>query len=165
MDEPLPIEPGPGQESVWDYPRPPALERSCAHLVVRFGGEIVADTRRAWRVLETSQPPAYYFPPEDVRIDLFVPSHHVTFCEWKGQATYRSIQVGDRIATDAVWVYERPVERFAAIAGHPAFYVQRVDECTLDGERVSGNEGTYYGGWITSKVVGPFKGGPGTAGW
>lgn len=111
---------------MWDYPRPPALERTDAHLVVTLAGEVIAETTRAWRVLETSQPPAYYFPPDDVRLDLFVPSHHVTFCEWKGQATY---------------------------------------SCTVDGEEVTGNEGTYYGGWITSKAVGPFKGGPGTAGW
>jgi uncharacterized protein (DUF427 family) len=163
--EPQRIAPGPGQESVWDYPRPPALERTDAHLVVTLAGEVVAETTRAWRVLETSQPPAYYFPPDDVRLELFVPSHHLTFCEWKGQATYRSVQVGDRVAVDAVWVYERPVERFAAIAGHPAFYAQRMDSCSVDGEEVTGNDGTYYGGWITSKVIGPFKVGPGTAGW
>lgn len=159
------IEPGPGQESVWDYPRPPALDRTDAHLRVEFGGEVIAETRRAWRVLETSQPPAYYFPPEDVRTDLFVPSHHITFCEWKGQATYRSVHVGDVVATDAVWLYERPVERFEAITGHPAFYAQAMDACWVDGERVAPMDGRFYGGWITSKVVGPFKGGPGTAGW
>ena len=163
--EPVRVEPGPGQESVWDYPRPPALERTDSHLVVELAGVVVADTRRGWRVLETSQPPAYYFPPEDVRLDLLVPSLHATFCEWKGQATYRSIRVGDRVATDAVWLYERPTPRFEPITNHLAFYAQRVDRCTVDGEEVQANDGAFYGGWITSKVVGPFKGGAGTAGW
>jgi uncharacterized protein (DUF427 family) len=163
--EPVRVEPGPGQESVWDYPRPPALERTDSHLVVEVAGVLVAETRRGWRVLETSQPPAYYFPPEDVRIDLLEPSTSRTFCEWKGSATYRSIRVGDRLAVDAAWSYERPTPRFEAIAGHLAFYPQRVDRCSVDGEVVRANAGEFYGGWITSKIVGPFKGGAGTAGW
>jgi uncharacterized protein (DUF427 family) len=150
---------------VWDYPRPPALERTDGHLVVELGGVVVADTRQAWRVLETSQPPAYYFPPDDVRLDLLEPSLHRTFCEWKGEATYRSIRVGDRVAEDAAWVYERPVERFRPITDHLAFYAQRVDRCAVDGEVVVANDGSFYGGWITSKVVGPFKGEPGSLGW
>jgi uncharacterized protein (DUF427 family) len=152
-------------ESVWDYPRPPALERTSARLVVEHNGEVVADTTRGWRVLETSQPPAYYFPPDDVRDDLLVPSTTLTFCEWKGQASYRSVRVGDAVAIDAAWVYERPVERFEPIRGHLAFYPQRVDRCSVDGETVEPNAGSFYGGWITSNIVGPFKGGPGTAGW
>ena len=163
--DPVRVEPGPGQESVWDYPRPPALERTDSHLVVELAGVVVADTRHAWRVLETSQPPAYYFPPDDVRLDLLEPSLHRTFCEWKGEATYRSIRAGDRVAVDAVWLYERPVERFLPIKDHLALYAQRVDRCSVDGEEVTANEGTFYGGWITSRVVGPFKGGAGTAGW
>ncbi len=159
------IEPGPGQESVWDYPRPPALERTEAHLVVEHAGVVVAETRRAWRVLETSQPPAYYFPPDDVRLDLLDATTTSTFCEWKGTASYRRLRVGDQVVDDAAWVYERPVERFEPIRDHLAFYAQRVDRCSVDGEVVSGNEGRYYGGWITSRVVGPFKGGAGTAGW
>ena len=163
--DPVRVEPGPGQESVWDYPRPPALERTDSHLVVEHAGVVVADTRRGWRVLETSQPPAYYFPPEDVRLDLLEPSLHATFCEWKGQASYRSIRVGDVVATDAVWLYEHPTPQFEPITDHLAFYAQRVDRCTVDGEEVEANQGAFYGGWITSKVVGPFKGGAGTAGW
>jgi len=163
--EPVRVEPGPGQESVWDYPRPPALERTDSHLVVEHAGVVVAETRRGWRVLETSQPPAYYFPPDDVRLDLLEPSRHRTFCEWKGQASYRSIRVGERVAADAAWLYERPTERFVPITDHLAFYAQLVDRCTVDGETVEANEGTFYGGWITSNVVGPFKGGAGTAGW
>jgi uncharacterized protein (DUF427 family) len=158
-------QPGPGQESVWDYPRPPALVRTDSHLTVELAGAVVADTRRGWRVLETSQPPAYYFPPDDVRLDLLEPSTSTTFCEWKGLASYRTIRVGDRVAVDAAWVYEHPVDRFAALTHHLAFYPQRIDRCTVDGEVVQAMDGAFYGGWITSKVVGPFKGGPGTAGW
>ena len=162
--EPERIEPGPGQESVWDYPRPPALEANTRHLRVELAGTVVADTTRGWRICETSQPPAYYVPPDDVRLDLLDGSLHHTFCEWKGQASYRTVRVGEHVVKDAAWLYERPVERYAVLRDHIAFYPQRL-ECFVDGERVSGNEGAFYGGWITSFVVGPFKGGPGTAGW
>jgi uncharacterized protein (DUF427 family) len=165
VDEPARIEPGPGQESVWDYPRPPRLERSAEHLVVELAGTVLADTRRALRVLETSQPPAYYFPPEDVATDLLRPSTNRSFCEWKGLARYHSIVVGDRVATDAAWSYDRPVDAYAALAGHLAFYPSRVDRCSVDGEIALANEGAFYGGWITARIVGPFKGGPGTATW
>jgi uncharacterized protein (DUF427 family) len=116
-------------------------------------------------VLETSHPPNYYLPPEDVRADLLVPSTTLTFCEWKGQASYVSVRVGDRVVTDAAWRYDHPTDRFAPIVGNLSFYAHRVDACFVDGERVEPMEGSFYGGWITSKVVGPFKGGPGTAGW
>lgn len=163
--EPTRIEPGPGQESVWDYPRPPALSQSAEHVVVEHGGATVADTRSAIRVLETSQPPGYYLPPDDVDLDLLVPTTTRTFCEWKGTAEYRAIRVGDSVAVDAAWLYVRPTPRFESIAGYIAFYPQRVDACWVDGERVDPNEGSFYGGWITSKVVGPFKGAPGTSHW
>jgi uncharacterized protein (DUF427 family) len=159
------IPPGPGQESVWDYPRPPALERTTSHLRVEFGGTTIADTNRGWRVLETSQPPAYYFPPGDVATELLVATTQRTFCEWKGQAHYYTIVVGGRHAVDAVWSYGSPAARFADIKGHLAFYPQKVDACYVDDERVQANEGAFYGGWITSKVVGPFKGGAGSADW
>jgi uncharacterized protein (DUF427 family) len=150
---------------VWDYPRPPALERTDSHLVVEHGGVVVADTVRAWRVLETSQPPAYYFPPDDVVMEHLLPSAHRTFCEWKGQAHYYSIVANGREAIDAVWSYSAPVERFGDITGYLAFYPQRMDGCFVDDERVQANDGSFYGGWITSKVVGPFKGGAGSASW
>jgi uncharacterized protein (DUF427 family) len=159
------IEPGPGQESVWDYPRPPRLERTDAHVVVQHGGRVLVDTRRAWRVLETSQPPAYYLPPEDVDHDLLVPSPHASFCEWKGQAAYVDVVVEGAESRQAGWHYPSPTPAFEAIRHHLAFYPQRVDACFVDGEQVQANEGGFYGGWITSKVVGPFKGGPGTAHW
>jgi len=159
------IEPAPGQESVWDYPRPPALEATSNLLRVEFGGLTIAETTHAFRVLETSQPPAYYFPPDDVDLSHLVATSQRTFCEWKGQAHYFTVVAGDRESPDAVWSYGSPVERFAPITGYLAFYPQRVDACFVDGELVQANEGGFYGGWITSKIVGPFKGGPGSAGW
>lgn len=159
------IEPGPGQESVWDYPRPPALERTDSLLRVEFGGVVIAETRNGHRVLETSQAPAYYFPPDDVAMEHLAASNHRTFCEWKGQAHYYTITAGGRTSSDAAWAYARPTERFRTITGHLAFYPQRVDVCSVDGDVVQANEGGFYGGWITSKIVGPFKGGAGSAGW
>ncbi len=159
------IEPGPGQESVWDYPRPPALERTTGRLRVVLAGRTIADTTNGWRVLETSQPPAYYFPPADVDTSVLVASASRTFCEWKGQARYWTAVVGDREVPDIAWEYESPHERFTAIAGHLAFYPQKADACFVDDEQVDPNEGSFYGGWITARVVGPFKGGPATAGW
>ena len=159
------VEPGPGQESVWDYPRPPRMELTDRHLVVSTSGALIAETRRAHRVLETSQPPAYYFDPADVRLDHLRPSTHSTFCEWKGLASYYDVVVGDDVVVKSgVWTYTSPYTRFAEIRNHLAFYAQVLD-CSVDGETVAGNEGTFYGGWITSHVVGPFKGGLGSAHW
>lgn len=159
------IEPGPGQESVWDYPRPPRLEPTDRRVRVEFGGEVIAETTRALRVLETSQPPAFYLPPDDVALERLEPSAKHTYCEWKGQADYWTVRVGDRVAVDAAWSYPSPVPGFAALAGHLAFYPRAMDACWVDDERVRANEGDFYGGWITSSVVGPFKGAPGTGHW
>jgi uncharacterized protein (DUF427 family) len=150
---------------VWDYPRPPAVQRCDHHVTVSLGGVLIAESRRPVRVLETSQPPSYYLPPDDVRTDLLLPGTTRTLCEWKGAATYWSVEVDGRIVENAAWSYPSPTERFAAIADHCAFYPQLMDECTIDGEVVDANDGSFYGGWITSRVVGPFKGGPGTQGW
>jgi uncharacterized protein (DUF427 family) len=159
------IEPGPGQESVWDYPRPPRLERSDEHVVVAHHGVVLVDTSSAWRVLETSQPPAYYLPPEDVAFEHLRPSSRRTHCEWKGSATYLDLVLDDEQVADVAWCYRDPTPRFLAIRDHVAFYPQRIEACWVDGERVQANDGAFYGGWITSRVVGPFKGGPGTLGW
>ena len=160
------IEPSPGQESVWDYPRPPRLDPTTSLIRVVHAGHTVAETRSAIRVLETSQPPAYYLPPSDVDLSVLVPSASRTYCEWKGQASYVDLAVaGTPVVRDAAWRYEDPMLSFTPIAGWLAFYAQRVDECWVDDEQVRPNEGGFYGGWITSKVVGPFKGGPGTLGW
>lgn len=154
-----------GQESVWDYPRPPRLEKSTRRVTVEFGGEVIAKTRRAYRVLETSHPPTWYIPLEDIRRELLVPADQRTFCEFKGTASYWTLRVGDRIANNAAWYYPYPNEAFAAIRNHVAFYPSHVDACYVDGERVQSQLGDFYGGWITPDVVGPFKGPAGTAHW
>jgi uncharacterized protein (DUF427 family) len=159
------IEPGPGQESVWDYPRPPIVVPSPDRVRVVHHGRVVADTTAALRVLETSQPPAYYLPRAHVDPTLLVPGEGRSVCEWKGAATYWSLMIDGVLTADVAWSYERPAAPFTAIAGHLAFYAQRVDECWVGDERVAPNPGNFYGGWITSRVVGPFKGAPGTLQW
>jgi uncharacterized protein (DUF427 family) len=162
---PKPIRPGPGQESVWDYPRPPRVEPSRRRVRVEMGGTVVAESSRAMRVLETAGAPVWYLPPDDVRTDLLVPAEGRTFCEWKGAATYFDLRVGDRVAHRAAWSYPDPSPGYEAIRGHVAFYAGRVGAAFVDGERVTPQPGGFYGGWITSDVVGPFKGEPGTEGW
>ncbi|MCS6939412.1 MAG: DUF427 domain-containing protein [Roseiflexaceae bacterium] len=159
------IPPGPGQESVWDYPRPPRVEPTSRHIRVVFGGVTIADTRRALRVLETSHPPTYYIPPDDVRMEHLTPTNKRSFCEFKGMAGYYTVQVGEKRAENAAWFYARPSPGYEALAGYIAFYPGRMDACYVDDERVVAQEGDFYGGWITSDIVGPFKGGPGTWGW
>lgn len=159
------IEPKAGQESVWDYPRPPKLERTNKHLKIIFGGEIIAETNRAFRVLETSHPPVFYFPPEDVRIEFLTENASSSFCEWKGRASYYDLQVGDKLIKNAAWFYKNPSESFSEIKNYLAFYPSKMDECFVDGELVQAQEGDFYGGWITKDIVGPFKGGAGTWGW
>lgn len=165
MRHPTPEPVGPGQESVWAYPRPPALDPSTEHVVVSFAGATLADSRRAIRVLETSHAPVYYLPPEDVRMDLLVPSDRRTQCEFKGVAAYADAVVDDRRAANVCWWYPTPTPAFERIAGWIAFYPSRVAGITVDGEAVRAVGGDFYGSWVTSKVVGPFKGGPGTEGW
>ncbi|MDX2221474.1 MAG: DUF427 domain-containing protein [Rhodospirillaceae bacterium] len=152
-------------ESVWSYPRPPALVSDDRLVRVEFAGQVIAETRRAHRVLETSHPPTFYIPRDDVRIDLMQRASGRSVCEWKGAAEYWSIIVGDRRAERAAWSYPDPTPAFAAIAGDMAFYASRVDACYVGGERVTAQEGDFYGGWITAEVTGPFKGATGTAGW
>ncbi len=160
-----PIQPRPGQESVWDYPRPPSLERCTRHIAITFGGEVVADTNRAWRVCETSHPPVYYLPREDIATGVLIRGQGSSYCEFKGRATYWSLAVGDRVEPEVGWSYENPSQGYAVMAGAVAFYPGRVDLATLDGEPVRPQAGGFYGGWITDDVVGPFKGEPGTSGW
>lgn len=159
------IEPGPGQESVWDYPRPPRLEPSRRRVRVIVEDQVIADTTRALRVLETAGPPTYYIPPEDVRTDLLVPAEGHTICEWKGEAGYFHVQIGDRTARKSAWSYAEPKEAFAAIRDYVAFYPGRVDAAYLDDELVRPQPGRYYGGWVTDDIVGPFKGEPGSESW
>jgi uncharacterized protein (DUF427 family) len=152
-------------ESVWDYPRPPRLERTGRRIRVMYAGEVIADSVRCFRLLETSHPPVYYIPPSDVRKDLLTRSRRRTFCEYKGPATYWCIRVGDQISNDAAWSYENASGAYIDIRGYLAFYANRADECYVDGERVNPQPGAFYGGWITSDIIGPFKGGPGTSHW
>lgn len=157
--------PGPGQESVWDYPRPPAVEPSERRIRVLLGGETIADTTRAMRVLETSHPPVYYLPRDDIAKDALSPGEGASFCEWKGAAAYLDVAGGDRRERSAAWTYPAPVEAYAALRDHVAFYPSRMEACLVDDERAQAQEGDFYGGWITSDIVGPFKGGPGSFGW
>jgi uncharacterized protein (DUF427 family) len=132
---------------------------------IEFAGEVIADTTRAYRVLETSHPPVYYIPLEDVRAEFLRPSRRRTFCEFKGEARYYDLVAGGREVRDAAWYYARPAHGYEVIADHVAFYPGRVDAASVDGERVEAQPGDFYGGWITADIEGPFKGGPGTAGW
>ena len=159
------IEPGPGQESVWDYRRPPGLE-DCSKLVkVIAYNEVIAETNRAKRVLETSHPPVYYIPPQDIRMELLVASTKHSFCEWKGSARYFDIVIGGRQIEKAAWTYLSPTQTFEPIRDYLAFYPHLMDACFVDGEPVKAQPGGFYGGWITSNIIGPFKGAPGTMGW
>ena len=158
------IAPGPGQESVWDYPRPPRLERFSGRIQIMLGGVTIADTRGAYRVLETSHPPVYYLPPGDIGPDALVPASGASFCEWKGAARYFDVVGGAKRAPRAAWCYPQPTPAFAPIAGYFAFYPAPMDACFVDGERVAPQPGGFYGGWITSELIGPFKGSPGTHG-
>ena len=156
---------GAGQESVWDYPRPPALVTSPRHVLIRLGDVVLADSHRAWRVLETSHPPTWYVPREDVDVALVRRSRRPgTVCEWKGVATYWDVVTPDGTLDEVLWSYQQPTARFTALAGALTGYPSRL-ECFVDGERVRPQEGGFYGGWITDDVVGPFKGASGTRGW
>lgn len=165
MRRPKPEPVGPGQESVWDYPRPPRLERTPRRIRVAFEGVQVVDSTNAWRVLETSHPPVYYVPPTDVRMDLLETAPGASFCEWKGQAVYYDLKVGGREASRVAWAYPDPTPAFRPIRDHLAFYIDKVGACYVDDERATPQPGSFYGGWVTSDVRGPFKGVAGSAGW
>ena len=152
-------------ESVWDYPRPPRIEATPRRIRVLFGGEVIADSTRAIRILETSHPPVYYIPRDDIRSQFLLPSERSSFCEFKGTASYWTLKVNDQIATDAAWSYEQPSHGYEALRGCLAFYASKVEACFVDEERVQPQAGSFYGGWVTSDIVGPFKGEPGTQGW
>ena len=150
---------------MWDFPRPPIVEVEPRPVRVEFAGAVIAETTRALRVLETSHPYGIYIPRQDVATGALEPAPGTTSCEWKGRAVYWTIVVGGHVAAQAAWSYPEPRPGFEAITDHVSFYPGRMDVCRVGGERVSGQDGDFYGGWITSDVVGPFKGGPGTWGW
>lgn len=162
---PEPEIPEPGQESVWAFPRPAVAEATPAHLVIRHRGLIVADTRKAIRTLETSHPPSYYIPRDDIAPDSLRPAGGGSFCEWKGDALYWDVAIGDVVLPRVGWSYPNPTLGFALLRDHVAFYAAPFDHCSVDGEIVTPQAGRFYGGWITSRLAGPFKGGPGTQGW
>ena len=154
-----------GQESVWSYPRPPAVEQTSKLIQVFFADTLIAETRSAWRVLETSHPPVYYLPQHDLNMTYLHPINKASGCEWKGSAQYFDLRVGEQHSPQAVWTYPQPTDHFNLIKNHFAFYAQRVDRCFIDGELVQPQPGSFYGGWITQEIVGPFKGSPGSFGW
>lgn len=162
---PRPDTAGLGQESVWSYPRPAVAELSAAHLVIEHRGAIIADTRTSIRTLETSHPPSYYLPIAAITQGVLRRADGSSFCEWKGAAAYWDVVIGDLVLPGVGWSYPSPTARFEILRDHVAFYAWPFDRCSIDGETVVPQPGHFYGGWITSGVVGPFKGVPGSSGW
>lgn len=150
--------PAPGQESVWDYPRPPRVEDTSDHIQVVFNNVTIADTRRAKRVLETSHPPAYYIPHEDIKMEYLLPSSWTTFCEFKGQASYYTISVNGKSVQNGAWYYQHPGEGYESIANYVAFYPGRMDACYVNNEKAQAQQSDFYGGWINDEIIGQFKG-------
>ena len=165
MIRPVPDKPGPGQESVWDYPRPPRLEAFTGSITIELGGEVIASTSHAWRVLETSHPPTYYLPRDCFAAHALRDAPGASWCEWKGEASYYDLVSATTVAPKAGWTDLNPTPAFAAIAGAVAVMAAQVDRCTVNGEVVAPQPGGFYGGWITSWIAGPFKGVPGSMGW
>jgi uncharacterized protein (DUF427 family) len=162
---PRPVKPAAGQESVWDYPRPPRVEPRSERIVVRLDGHVIADTTDAVRVLETSHPPVYYLPLDAFPAGVLVPVEGTSFCEFKGEAHYFDVVAGAIVVPRGGWTYPEPARGFEALSTRVALYPRHMDSCEIDGVRVTSQEGDFYGGWITPNIVGPFKGGPGTTGW
>jgi len=157
--------PGAGQESVWDYPRPPRVDPSSEVVEIQLGGVVVARSTATFRVLETSHPPTYYLPMASFQPGALVPAAGESVCEFKGRAVYLDVLGGGAVARAAAWTYPSPDPGFEDIVDHVAVMPAAMDRCSVDGETVVPQEGGFYGGWVTSRVVGPFKGGPGTRGW
>jgi uncharacterized protein (DUF427 family) len=165
LRRPAPDPVRPGQESVWAYPRPPALRLSREPISIVLGGRTICRTDTSWQVLETSHPPTYYLPRSAfVAGSLRAAAGH-SFCEWKGVADYLDVLGGDQVAARAGWYYPSPTSGFAALVDHVAVYPGAMDRCLVDGEPVVAQPGGFYGGWVTAKVAGPFKGVPGSGGW
>ncbi len=159
------VRPGPAQESVWDYPRPPRVER-CTELVrVVHRGQTIADSGEAFRVLETASPPTFYIPAADVDVASLRSNDQTTFCEWKGRALYWDLHCDGEVFANVAWSYRDPWAGFDVIRDAFAFFAGRLDACFVGEERVRPQKGDFYGGWVTSQIVGPFKGEPGTEGW
>ena len=162
---PKPDPVAPGQASVWSFPRPAIAEQIRARVVIEHAGIIVADTRASVCTLETSHPPSYYIPREDIAPGMLRRTHGSSFCDWKGEAAYWDVVIGDIVLPRVGWSYAMPTPSFSTLRDHVAFYAGPFDRCSVDGAIVTPQSGSFYGGWITSAVAGPFKGGPGTQGW
>lgn len=162
---PFADEPGPGQESVWDFPRPPRLERVPERVRVVHAGETIADTTDALRIVETAGAPVYYIPWSDVDSRWIRPGSGSSHCEWKGRAEYHDVAVGNDRVSQAAWSYPSPDPAFAPIRDHLAFYASKMDACYVGEEQVRPQPGGFYGGWVTDRLAGPIKGGPGSMGW
>ncbi len=160
-----PIVPGEGQESVWDFPRPPRVEPVAERIRVVVDGITIADSVRALRVVETAGAPVYYLPPDDVRLDLLRANSQHSVCEYKGRAGYYDLATPGRTVPSVAWSYDEPADGYEAIRGFVAFFAGRVDEAWVGEELATPQAGGFYGGWVTSRVVGPIKGEPGTLGW
>jgi uncharacterized protein (DUF427 family) len=165
MNQIIRISPEPWQESVWDYPRPPKIEKTSKHLKVVVQNTLIAETRKGLRILETSHPPVYLFPPENVKMEFLKPNLEIAFCEFKGKTNYYDVKVDSQILYDVAWVYFKPTSLFEAIRGYIGFFAHKTDGCFVDGEQITPQEGGFYSGWITKDIVGPFKGGSGTWDW
>lgn len=162
---PEPDPAGPGQESVWDYPRPPVAQQTSRRILIVHKGVTLVDTRAAWRTLETSHPPTYYIPQSDIAMAHLTSNPRRSICEWKGQAVYWDVTIAGERLVDVGWSYPSPTPSFAGIRDHIAFYAAPFDSVTIDGEEVTPQPGGFYGGWITSSEAGPFKGIPGSRFW
>jgi uncharacterized protein (DUF427 family) len=156
--------PGPGQESVWDYPRPPKLVADKRRVIVRLGGTTIADSLDTYRILETAGPPTFYIPPRDVRVELLEPFPGASVCEWKGTARYWGLKTSAPAREAVGWSYPTARRHYERISTYFSFYAGRV-ECFVDNERVRPQPGFFYGGWVTNEIIGPWKGEPGTENW
>jgi uncharacterized protein (DUF427 family) len=165
MRHPVPEVPAPGQESVWDYPRPPRVEPVASRVAIRFGGQVLVDTDDVVRVLETSHPPVYYLPIAAFARGALREAAGSSSCEFKGTARYFDVHGGESVAHRAAWTYPHPFEGYESLTGRVAVYARPMDSCEIGGEVVVPQPGGFYGGWITSGVTGPFKGAPGSMGW
>lgn len=162
---PEPNPAAPGQESVWDYPRPAICEPTERRITIVHRGQTIADSRAAWRTLETSHPPTYYLPPDDVASELLEANARRSLCEWKGQARYWDLVLDEERLDAVAWSYPAPTPSFAPIRDYFAFYPEPIDRCLVDGEPITPQPGGFYGGWISHYEAGPFKGIPGSRFW
>lgn len=165
MQRPKKITPKAGQESVWDYPRPPHLEAISTNIRIQHQGITLVNSNQALRMLETSHPPGYYIPATDIQMEYLQRTTKRTFCEFKGVAHYYDLKIENITIPEVAWGYDSPSKAYPDLVNHLAFYAHKVDTCFVGDEKVQAQEGDFYGGWITSNIVGPFKGGTGTWGW